>query len=144
MGGENIIAKMEKKNPCEVIVSKWTLYILILSSVFLSATAQLFLKLGMSNPNISHFMKMGSFCELAKQICYSPWVIGGLSIYFIGALLWLLVLAKAEVSFAYPFVGVGFILTMFFGKYFMGEMIKIDRLLGTLLVIVGVMLIARS
>jgi len=72
----------------------------------------------------------------------NPWVFSGLSLYFLVHMVWLLVLAKVDLSFAYPFVGLGFILTMILGKFVMGDEISIQRLMGTLLVIAGVLMIA--
>ena len=60
------------------------------------------------------------------------------------AAIWLLVLARVEVSFAYPFVGIGFIVTMVLGWWLMGDSIGLQRLAGTLLITAGVVLIARG
>jgi len=57
---------------------------------------------------------------------------------------WLLVLARVPVSQAYPFVGLGFVLVMLLGWALQGDVISPARLLGTLLISVGVVLVARS
>lgn len=121
-----------------------TVFALILFSVFLSATAQIVLKTGMSQPAISAAMAGGEPLAIALQLLQSPGVIGGLGLYFLGAVAWLFVLARVEVSYAYPFVGIGFILTMLFGKFLLGDSIGAARMVGTLLVTSGVVLIARS
>ena len=123
---------------------KWSLLALILFSVSLSAIAQITLKTGMSNTSITQVLKFGSPLEIAKQIAINPWVIGGLAMYFLGALIWLFVLARVEVSIAYPFVGIGFILTMILGKFLMGDDITYYRLIGTLFVAAGIILITRG
>lgn len=123
---------------------KWPLFALILFSVSLSAIAQIVLKTGMSSPSVTQVMKLGSPFAMAIQIALNPWVLGGLGLYFLGAMVWLFVLARVDVSVAYPFVGLGFILTMILGKYVMGDDITVSRLAGTLLVAAGVVLIARS
>ncbi len=123
---------------------KWSLFALILISVSLSAIAQITLKTGMSSTSITQVMKFGSPFEIAKQIAINPWVIGGLAMYFLGAIVWLFVLARVEVSMAYPFVGIGFILTMILGKLLMGDDITFYRLVGTLFVTAGVILIAHN
>jgi multidrug transporter EmrE-like cation transporter len=123
---------------------KWPLLALIIFSVSLSAIAQIVLKTGMTSSAVANVMKLGSPFEVAVQIAISPWVVGGLGLYFLGALVWLFVLARVEVSVAYPFVGLGFILTMIMGKFVMGDDITVTRMVGTLLVAAGVVLIARS
>jgi multidrug transporter EmrE-like cation transporter len=74
----------------------------------------------------------------------SPLVLAGLALYAFGALVWLLVLARAELSFAYPFVGLGFVMTLALGKFALGEDVSLARVAGTLLVVAGVVLIARG
>ena len=62
----------------------------------------------------------------------------------VGYLIWLVVLNRVAVSFAYPFVGLGFVLTAFLAWALLGEGLTAYRALGTLLVTLGVVLIARG
>lgn len=121
-----------------------TVFALILFSVSLSAIAQIALKSGMSQPAMAAAIASGEWPAIALQLIQSPGVLGGLGLYLFGTLTWLFVLARVEVSYAYPFVGIGFILTMLFGKFLMGDSVGFSRILGTLLVASGVVLIARS
>ncbi|MBF5095572.1 EamA family transporter [Azospirillum sp. INR13] len=57
---------------------------------------------------------------------------------------WLAVLAKVEVTMAYPFVGLGFLVTLALGVLLLGESMSLTRLIGTLLVVLGVVLTAQS
>ncbi len=121
------------------------IFLLIIISVTFSALAQIVLKFGMTSEKIQHVLdnKLNRL-EVFLTIIGNTHVIGGLAIYGIGALLWLLVLSRLDVSQAYPFVGMGFILTMLFAFIFLGEPMKAARILGTLLVTAGVILISRS
>ena len=118
--------------------------LLVLTSVLLSACAQLALKLGVSRPHVAEAIARGEFYPSAIALLTSPEVVGGLSLYGLGAVVWLFVLAKLDLSVAYPFVGLGFLVTMFFGVYFIGEAVSLTRLLGTLLIVAGCALVARS
>ena len=73
-----------------------------------------------------------------------PYVLLGLGLYGLGAMVWMLVLAKLDVSVAYPFVALGFVVVMVLGAIVFGEPITNAKLLGTALVGVGVWLIARG
>ncbi|MBI3898443.1 MAG: hypothetical protein HY308_09125 [Gammaproteobacteria bacterium] len=121
-----------------------TLFVLILGSVALSALAQILLKLGMSSALVQHSLSSGNWYAGLVAVATNFYVIGGLALYALGAAVWLLVLAKVDVSFAYPFVGLGFILTMLLGWSLLGEGVDSSRLVGTLLVSVGVFFIAKS
>jgi multidrug transporter EmrE-like cation transporter len=118
--------------------------ILILGCVAMSAVAQLLLKLGMSVPATRGAVEAREWGALLLQIATNPWVLGGLSLYFLSAVLWLLVLAKVQLSFAYPFVGLGFIVTMLMGWWFMNDALGMQRIAGTLLITAGVVLVARG
>lgn len=119
------------------------IFFLILVSVSLSALAQVTLKAGMSGERVQAALPRGGL-EMAWVIASDIYVIGGLLLYALGAVLWLLVLARLDVSFAYPFVGIGFLLTMLFGVLLLGESLNANRILGTLLVAAGIVFVSRS
>ena len=119
--------------------------LLILASVSLSALAQITLKFGMSSERIQrafgeNVSPMASIWAVASNFH----VLIGLLAYGFGAIIWLLVLAKLDVSAAYPFVGLGFILTMLLGHLLLGESLSSIRIVGTFLVVAGVILVSRS
>lgn len=117
------------------------LFLLILASVSLSALAQLALKMGTTAAASARTAGVGG--EVGGLI-QSPMVLVGLGLYGVGALLWLFVLGRAPLSLAYPFVGMGFILTMLAGAWCLGESLSAARVGGTLLIAVGCVLVARS
>ena len=74
----------------------------------------------------------------------SPMVIVGLALYGVGAVLWLFVLGRTQLSLAYPFVGLGFIFTMLAGALVLHEPVGSARVAGTLLIVAGCVIVARS
>lgn len=58
--------------------------------------------------------------------------------------MWLFVLSRVEVSFAYPFVALGFVLTAIMGRLFFQDSFSIEKAAGTALIILGVVLMSRS
>lgn len=123
---------------------KLSLFALIAVSVALSSLAQIVLKAGMSTPAVLEGLEAAPWWRAAQTIGTTPLVLGGLALYFLSALLWLLVLARIEVSLAYPFVAMGFILTMLLGWWVHGDQLSVARVAGTLLIAVGVAVVARS
>lgn len=75
---------------------------------------------------------------------FQPYVIGGLALYAIGAVVWLFVLARVDLSLAYPFVGLGFIVTLVLSHLLLGEAVAVTRIAGTLMIAVGCVLVAHS
>ena len=117
---------------------------LIICSVLLSSFAQIVLKAGMSSPAIHAVMQSGSTLQVFGAIAVNIKVLLGLGLYFLSAAVWLLVLARVDVSLAYPFVGLGFVITMLLAYFINGEALTLAKVLGTLLIACGVVVIARG
>jgi drug/metabolite transporter (DMT)-like permease len=121
---------------------KWATAILILLSVSMSAFAQILLKTGL--PSGTRILTDSGIIPAVARVLINPWIAGGLGLYFLGAIVWLFVLARSEVSYAYPFVSFGFILTMLLGAGLLGEQVGLSRAFGTVLIVAGIICVARS
>lgn len=119
-------------------------FFLIITCVTLSAVSQMVMKMGMSSPQIQTALANGFKLGAAWDVATNLYVFLGLSMYVMGAGLWLLVLSKVDVSMAYPFVGLGFVMTMILGWLFLQENVGMIRISGTLLIVLGVILVSRS
>ena len=73
----------------------------------------------------------------------NKFIIGGFLLYGLGAIVWLGVLSRWDVSKAYPLVGVGFGLTAIIGLL-IGEQVTLPRAMGVALICAGVFLVGRS
>lgn len=115
---------------------------LILISVFLGAIGQVLVKWGAVNLqlNFSGVYLLPSILSILKNL---PVMCGVLS-YGISFLLWIKVLSKVELSYAYPMVSIGYVLIMFFSYFFFKENISMIRILGVVFIIIGVILVSRS
>ncbi len=116
---------------------------LILATVMASACAQLALKLGMSSPAVAAALPSGGK-GLLLAIASSPLVWTGLTIYGLSVSVWLWILSKVDLSLAYPFVGVSFIVVMLFGAFILQESVTPMRMVGTVLIALGAVLVAHS
>jgi multidrug transporter EmrE-like cation transporter len=116
---------------------------LTLLTVVLSACAQVVLKVAMSAPAVQQAMRAGGMSAVTT-VTAAPFVWLGLCIYALSTVLWLAVLARVDVGQAYPFVGLGVVLTLLCGAVFLGEGVSLGRVAGTALVVAGVILVARG
>jgi multidrug transporter EmrE-like cation transporter len=117
---------------------------LILLSISLSATAQILFKLGMSSGQVQLAIRSHAVGEIASAVVFSPNILGGLSLYAIGTIVWLGVLTQVELSQAYPFVGLGFVLTAAAGYFGFGDSLGPLRIAGIILILAGISLVART
>jgi uncharacterized membrane protein len=116
---------------------------LILLSVAISGIAQICLKFGMSSPSVQQAMSSPG-TGIIYAVMTSPAVLGGLALYGLGALTWLSVLARADVSVAYPFVSISFLITAVLAVLVLGEPISRSMVIGTLLIMSGIFVLARG
>lgn len=114
----------------------------ILISVFLGALGQILVKFGAVNLdlNFSPDHLVQSLISIIKNV---P-VMSGIISYGISFLLWIKVLSKVELSYAYPMVSLGYVLIMIFSYFLFKENITPLRITGVIFIIVGVILVARS
>ncbi|MBA5850439.1 EamA family transporter [Clostridium sp. cel8] len=115
---------------------------LILISVFLGALGQVLVKYGAVNLDINFTLKyfLPSVLNILKNI---PVVLGIVS-YGLSFLIWIKVLSKVDLSYAYPMVSIGYIITMLFSYFLFKENISFIRIIGVVFIIIGVILISRS
>jgi multidrug transporter EmrE-like cation transporter len=117
--------------------------LLILGSVLLSALAQVAFKYGMSSAKMQLVMQAG-VGGLLLDVARNPAIVLGFAAYGASALLWLGALSRADLSFAYPFVALGIVLTVLAGVTVFAEGVSMLRLGGTALICLGVILVAMS
>lgn len=115
---------------------------LILLSILSGVAGQTVIKMGVSQPGASEAAS-GLF-SLVNMIVRSPLVLLGLMLYGIGALAWIAVLSRVNLSVAYPFLALNFILVTLSSLLFLGESIPGLRWVGVLVICGGILLVARS
>lgn len=119
------------------------LFFIALSSIALSVMAQFALKAGMSSSDIKEAMIQPFGLQTIFKLITNKLLLGGFFLYGLGAVIWLIVLSKWDVSKAYPLVGLGFVLSIFIG-FLVGEQITSFRIFGAVLICFGVLLISRT
>lgn len=112
-------------------------------AVLMSAGGQVLLKVAMSNPAMQAATGHGG-AVMVMALITSPWLIGGILVYGLSVLVWLAVLSKVDVSFAYPFVALGMVVTTLAGRFILGEDLPAMRLVGLTVIVFGVLIVASS
>lgn len=122
---------------------KYVVLLLILVDVALNVTGQLSLKYGMNQ--LGNFsLSLSTLPPVFLKAATNLNVLFGLACYGLGFMVWLIVLAKAEVSYAYPLISLGYVFTAIMARLLFGEAVSATRMAGILVTCLGVFLIARS
>jgi len=114
---------------------KMNVLLIVAMCVVMGVLAQLLLKKGMNTVGLVSIKDL--LTEKVFSIVFDKFVLVGLALYGLSALLWLVALSMEEVSYIYPLVGTGYILTAILAWVFLGENLTVMRLLGIALISLG-------
>ena len=78
------------------------------------------------------------------RILIDPWGVSAIFATFLSGCLWMLAMSKFEVSYAYPWVSLNFVLILILAALFFHEAITPLKILGCLFICAGVFCISRS
>ena len=117
---------------------------LILVSVTLAAVAQVTLKAGMNHVTDANGGQLAMNGDSLKQIAQPVLVWAGLAIFAVSAVLWLFALSRADLSFAYPFAALGYVIIVIASILFLDEHVQPVTWVGVVLIISGIVLIAQG
>jgi len=107
-------------------------FLCIAVAVLLGTVAQLFLKAGTNATPVG------------LGLAVEPRILAGLACYAVSMVVWILALSKTPVSVAYPMTALGFALNAALAWWLLGEAVTPLRMAGIGIIIVGVVLVARS
>ena len=116
-------------------------FFLILASVTLNAIAQLFVKKGMTIIGKID-LSISSIGALIPQLVVNGYIIGGMLSYVISIFVWFVVLSRVQVSYAYPFLSIGYIITAVAAYFFLGESLSIYKIAGIMIICAGIIVLS--
>jgi len=137
-GLDNLLKK-EKKG-----LSLTTSILLILLSIGIAVGGQILLKLGLNKIGQINISSAGAVGQFFLDVLKSPMVLIGLFCYVISAAIWLVVLSAVDLSFAYPFIGLTYVLILVVSKFVLKEDVNPIRWAGAAIITVGVIVISRG
>jgi multidrug transporter EmrE-like cation transporter len=117
-------------------------FIFIISSVLLNAFAQILLKAGMKQ--FGNIDLKNNIMNTCISIAFNPYIISGFIAYGVSILLWLWVLSKVDVSLAYPFQALGYIVVTILAWIIFQENINYIRIIALIFITIGLIILAFS
>ena len=82
------------------------------------------------------------FLFLLRQLL-NPWIISGFLAAFVAALAWMAAMTRFELSYAYPFMSLAFVIVMGVSAVLLGEPLSVSKIAGTGVVVAGLVLLSR-
>jgi multidrug transporter EmrE-like cation transporter len=86
----------------------------------------------------------GERVDYLVRLFLDPWVISVFLSALIASVTWALALTRFELSFAYPFMALSFVLVLAFGAAFLSESVTFAKVAGVLLIVLGLIVASRT
>lgn len=115
---------------------------LILVLVTIASFGQIYMKRGLKNTGGIELKEL-----LSKKLLSTVFernLLTGVILYLFATMLWFVVLSRADLSYAYPMIAIGYVVTAFLAKMYFNESITMIRWFGILLILTGVFFISKS
>ena len=116
---------------------------LILVSVSLAALAQLTLKHGVNQATAGSGALQLTSASI-KGVVSTPAVWGGLILFGLSAVVWLAVLSRTSLSFAYPFASLTYVMILLADRFVLNETIPLLRWVGVACIMLGIVFVAQT
>jgi multidrug transporter EmrE-like cation transporter len=116
--------------------------VLILVSVGFATAGQFTLKSAMNH--VTERVSDSTTVDTLLRASREPRLWAGLTLFGISAVFWLVVLSKVPLSFAYPFVGVSYIVIVLVARLVLHEHVPALRWVGVAVVAMGIAIVGLS
>jgi drug/metabolite transporter (DMT)-like permease len=87
------------------------------------------------------------FCEkiiFLVGLMWNPWILGGIGAGFFAFLCWMAAMTKFELSYAYPFMSLSFLLVLILSVVLFREALTIPKVVGVAFVMIGIIVASRG
>ena len=114
--------------------------VIIIVGVIFAALGQVSWKLGMTQAGQLSTLNLASL----SAALLNPLVLLGFIMYGLSTIFWLIALSKKDLSYVYPFISLTYILVLLLSSLVLKESIGVNKVIGTLIIIIGLIIIARA
>jgi multidrug transporter EmrE-like cation transporter len=119
-------------------------HLFIILTVVFAVSSQLIIKWQMSQYSFSSANTIFEKFYYALGLLQNPFILSSIALTLLSGLSWMIAMSKFEISYAYPYTSLGFILVLLFSHIFFNEPITVYKFFGVLLIVVGIFIISRD
>ena len=118
--------------------------IIILTSILMSSAAHVVLKKGMTSLGQNYESQTHTLINTIWITATNVWVITGMALHVGALIVWLWALSRVDITFAYPFLALGYVLVSLMAWFWLGETISQTRVTGMIIIIIGLVVLSRG
>jgi len=118
-------------------------YVYILATIAFTVYGQLILKWRIGQLGA---LPAGGFDKLKFLIglLFDPAIFSGFAAAFLASLAWMAAMTKFELSHAYPFMSLNFVVVLLLSGWLLSEPITVQKVFGVVLIVLGTLVAARG
>ncbi len=121
-------------------------YVYLSSTILLSVYSQLMIKWRISSKFADAHLPDGLKDKilLMLRVVFDPFIFSGLVATFASGLFWMATMTKLDISYAYPFTSLGFVLVLIFSVLLFGEPLNAYKIVGVLCIMLGIFITSKG
>ena len=116
----------------------------IFLSVIFAVTSQLIIKWKMSAFYFTEHDSLIDKFTFAFTMLLNPWIMLSIFMTLLSGLSWMIAMTKFDLSYAYPFTALGFVMVVLFSALLFREPLTYEKIAGLLFVVIGIYIASRS
>ena len=118
--------------------------LLVLMAEIFGAVGQTLFKKSTNTIEVHSLKNVSTIVRFLLEILAKPYIWVGFLCITGGLIMWLIALAQGDLSLVYPISSMQYILILISAHVFLQERVDVMKLIGTFLVVVGIILVALS
>lgn len=118
-------------------------HIFIVSTIFFTVYSQLIMRWQVSSAGSLPSDYSDKF-KFIFSLLINPWVISGIFSTFLAGVSWMLAMTKFDISYAFPFVSLNYVIILFAGVVIYHEPINLMKIIGSLIVVIGIVVLSKG
>jgi multidrug transporter EmrE-like cation transporter len=97
----------------------------------------------MSSVNFGTDLKMIEKFIVVFKMLIDPFIMISLILTLLSGLSWMIAMTKFDISYAYPFTALGYVMILIFSIIFFHEPASLGKLIGVFLIVIGIYFSSR-
>ena len=82
--------------------------------------------------------------DFLKALLLNPWIVTSLLSTFLAGISWILAMTRFEISYAFPFVSLNYVLILVASVIVFNESFTVTKLVGSIIIVIGIVVIAKG
>jgi drug/metabolite transporter (DMT)-like permease len=121
-----------------------TLYslLIVIASIIISSTAHVLLKKGVMTQATGPSSE--ALLSVLMHHLFNPWIFTGIFLHVVALIVWLWALRHVDITIAYPFLALGYVLVAFMAWLWLGETLTPMRIAGMVIIIIGLVVLSQG